>query len=160
MPILILAEFVIEQAIGIAIGVAAMAAARKAVPKLAELRNELSAKAKASSERSHQDAAAATAVGGAAIASGSESTGAAGEANLLASLSAAEVASWAPGRMRLRFREMRDQPQLAEQVAQVLAKIQGIGAIQAKPNTGSVLVTFDTGRYPSQESLLAAIASA
>ena len=201
MPILTLADFVAEQAIAIALGAAAVVAAPKAGPKLAELGNDLSAKAKSMidpTQASSDPAEAATAgqteanymghaAGAAAVAAGRSlaetlvggaqklgqqwsallaeaaadnpvpATEAPSLASVLAGVTTADVVSQAPGRVRLRLRALRGQPQLAGQLAEALAAVEGIRQVEANPTTGSVLILFADAVYPSPDALLEAI---
>lgn len=81
-------------------------------------------------------------------------------ANVLASASAANLASFAPGRARLRLSQLRGQPQLAEQVVLAAAAIDGIDQVQANATTGSLVILFDADRYPTPDALLSALAEA
>jgi hypothetical protein len=204
MPVATFAEFLAEQAIAITIGAAAVVAAPKAGPKLAELGNNLGAKAKSmidstqASSGATQEAAAASqaeadptgqaAAGATAVAAGRSlaeklaggaqklgqqwgalfaevaADNAAPEAtapslaSVLAGLSAADVVSQAPGRVRLRLSALRGQPQLAGQLAEALAAVEGIRQVQPNPTTGSVLILLDDAVYLSPDALLEAIA--
>ncbi len=84
-------------------------------------------------------------------------TGAPSLAEALAGVTTANVVSFSPGRARLRVKALRGQPQLAAQIEEALAAVDGVRQAQASPTTGSVLLTFDAKRYPSPESLLEAI---
>ncbi len=79
-------------------------------------------------------------------------------ASLLAGLSTANLASFAPGRARLRLSQLRGQPRLAEQVVLAAAANAGIGQVQGKSTTGSLVILFDADQYPTPESLLQALA--
>ncbi|HNS02912.1 MAG TPA: hypothetical protein PKM78_11085 [Anaerolineae bacterium] len=80
-------------------------------------------------------------------------------ASVLAGVGMSDVVSQAPGRVRLRLRMLVGQPQLAVQLGESLAAIEGIRQVQPNPTTGSVLITFDDRRYPTPEALLKAIAT-
>lgn len=75
-------------------------------------------------------------------------------ASVLAGASLANVASFAPGRARLRLQQLRGQPSMAEEVAATVAALDGVDQVQAKATTGSVVILFDPDRYPTPESLL------
>lgn len=174
MPVLTLAELVVDQAIGIAIGVAAIVAAPKAGPKLASLSDNLLDSVKSAAIPAASAAGrviVGKATGGVrwygqewaslieestpqpAIAAGDVSS----VAGLLAGLATAEVVSQAPGRVRLRLHQLQGHPQLVEPLAEALVRVDGIGRVQVNPTTGSVLVLYDTGRYASLDTLLAAV---
>ncbi len=201
MPVVTLAELVVDQAIGIAIGVAAIVAAPKAGPKLAELGNDLSAKAKSmidSTQANSNPAEAAAAgqtdvdptgkaAGAAAVVAGRSLVGKLSDgaqklgqqwsalfaeaaadtpapetavpslASVLAGVTAADVVSQAPGRVRLRLGALRGQPQVADQLTEALAAVEGIRQVQANSTTGSVLILFADAVYPSPDALLEAI---
>lgn len=78
-------------------------------------------------------------------------------ADVLASLSAAKVASSIPGRVRLRLRTLKGQDQLAEQVGQALAGIPGISQAAVNPLTCSVLIGYDAAQFASLDALLQAV---
>ena len=174
MPLLTLADFVAEQAVALAIGAVAVVAAPKAGPKLVELGGDMSARARKLAAPKAAAVSAPLIAAGAGIQSGAQrfgqrwselidksatSTGAdVDPASLLAGLSAANVASYAPGRARLRLNELRGQPQLAGQLEASLAAVAGVTEVHARATTGSVLIRFDAGRYASLKSLLDGIA--
>lgn len=191
MPLLTLADFIVEQAVTIAIGAVAVAVAPKAGPKLAQLGGDLSAKTKSkvAALPLASGAAAATASGAEtvrtnALAAGqgiSRSVtggaawfgrqwsdlldeaipdGAAADidpASVLGAASAVNVASFAPGRARLRLQRLRGQPILAAEIAATAAALDGIDQVQAKPSTGSLVVLFEPDVYPTAELLVQAL---
>ena len=167
MTLMTLADLVAEQAVALVIGAATVVVAPKAGPRLAELGGDLSERTRA----------AVAARGGIhkSIAGGVQRLGQRRNeeidepatpvhvdidpTSLLAGLSSANVVSNAPGRVRLRLHQIVGQAELAEQTASVLAAIDGVVEVHARPTTGSVVVRFDPVRYPSLESLLDGIAT-
>lgn len=176
MPVMTFAEFAVEQALGIAIGAVAILAAPKAGPKVAALAGSLSDGLR-STLVSAPAAASRQAMYG-RVASGVHSFGEhwsklideamtpshpvetpviASVAELLPFVSRQSVVSQAPGRVRLSLRPLLRQPLLAEQITEALTAMGGIWRVQANPRTGSVLVLYDSDRYPTLDSLLAGI---
>lgn len=175
MPLLTLADFVVEQAVALAIGAVAVIAAPKAGPKLVELGGDVGARARSlagslPAAPSVATVSAPLTAAGAGIQTGVQRFGKRwGElidesatlaradvdpASLLAGVSAADVASFAPGRARLRLRQLVGQPQLAEQTATALAAVDGVAEVHARATTGSLLILFDADRYASAQPLL------
>lgn len=170
MPILTLADFVAEQAVALAIGAVAVIAAPKAAPKLVELGGDVSARAQALAAPKVAAVSMPLIAAGAGIQTGVQRFGRRWSdlidesatparadidpASLLASVSVADLASFAPGRARLRLRQLVGQPQLAEQTATALAAVDGVTEVHARATTGSVLILFDAACYPSPQSLL------
>ncbi|MDR1250122.1 MAG: ATPase P [Treponema sp.] len=64
------------------------------------------------------------------------------------------IASYSPGRIRLRFRELRNS-KTAELVSRRLGETPGITRVEIKPLTGSLLIEFDAATLPL-EALMAA----
>ncbi len=81
-------------------------------------------------------------------------------ASVLSGASLTNVASFAPGRARLRLQELRGQPRLAEEVAAAVAAVAGIEQVRAKSATGSLVILFDADQYTTPESLLQTLAAA
>ena len=81
-------------------------------------------------------------------------------ADVLAGLASVKVASDLPGRLRVRLKELRWQEQLAAQCTQALGSLPGIRQVEVSTITGSILVHYDTGCYPSSVVLLNAMAAA
>jgi hypothetical protein len=60
------------------------------------------------------------------------------------------IVSYCPGRIRLRFKELKD-PALAELVSRRIREVPGITLAEIKPLTGSLLVEFDPELLPPAE---------
>jgi copper chaperone CopZ len=60
------------------------------------------------------------------------------------------IASYSPGRIRLRFKELKDST-TAELVYKRLKETPGITRVEIKPLTGSLLIEFDTATLPPAE---------
>ena len=176
MPVVTFTEFVVEQALGIAIGAVAVTAAPKAGPKFVELANALSDGIRStlvSTPAMASRRALYGRVAGGVLSFGeqwsnlideamnppvpNETPATASVAGLLPTVSRAAVVSQAPGRVRLSLRPLLRQPLLAEQFTEALTAIGGIRQVRANPRTGSVLVLYDSDRFPSLDSLLASI---
>ncbi len=54
-----------------------------------------------------------------------------------------KILSYIPGRVRLRLDEIKGQPEFAAQVEQRIAEIPGIKAVEAKSDTGSLLLKYE-----------------
>jgi copper chaperone CopZ len=57
------------------------------------------------------------------------------------------IVSYIPGRIRLRFRDLRD-PLIAGTAAARIKAVPGITKVEIKPATGSLLIEFDPGMLP------------
>jgi copper chaperone CopZ len=64
-----------------------------------------------------------------------------------------------PGRVRLRFRSLKDRPAVAAALESHLGAVEGISRVEVNPLTGSLLVHYDPRRLRSPE-LLHALSSA
>jgi hypothetical protein len=64
-----------------------------------------------------------------------------------------KVAHALPGRVRLRLAKIKGNPALAREAQERLAKVPGIQQVEAKPNTGSLLLLYDFAELFSVESL-------
>ncbi|MDR3171806.1 MAG: ATPase P [Treponema sp.] len=62
------------------------------------------------------------------------------------------IASFTPGRIRLRFKELKN-PSIVEQVRDKIKNIPGITTIEIKPLTGSILIEYDTKTLPTEKLL-------
>jgi hypothetical protein len=82
-----------------------------------------------------------------------------GVEDILQSLTEAKVASYIPGRVRLRMKTLKRQDQLTAQLAQALASTPGVNQAVVSQYTGSILMFFDTTQYASLEALLEAMKS-
>ena len=75
---------------------------------------------------------------------------------ILGELDQAAIVSDTPGRVRLRVPALRRQDAVAAQTAGVLSEMAGVRNAEVNPLTGSVLVLYETGRYPTAAKLIAA----
>jgi hypothetical protein len=75
---------------------------------------------------------------------------------ILSGLDEAVVVSDTPGRVRLRVPALRRQDAVAAQTVGILSEMAGVRHVEANPLTASVLVLYDTDRYPSTARLIAA----
>lgn len=64
-----------------------------------------------------------------------------------------EVVHFIPGRVRLRIKDLKTMPALAEQVRSAFAGVPGIRCVDIKALTGSVVVEYDAGAIRCAESL-------
>lgn len=78
---------------------------------------------------------------------------------LVASLADAKVAWDYPGHLRLRPTPLKGHQRLAEETAAALGRIPGVQEVAISSLTGSVLMTYDTEKYPSAHALLSALKS-
>jgi hypothetical protein len=60
------------------------------------------------------------------------------------------IVSYSPGRIRLRFKELKD-PAIAELASVRIREVPGIIRVEIKPLTGSLLIEFDTKALPPAE---------
>ncbi|MFP3042957.1 ATPase P [Treponema primitia] len=60
------------------------------------------------------------------------------------------IVSYSPGRIRLRFKELRN-PGIAEPVSKRIGNTPGITRVEIKPLTGSLLIEFDIAVLPPAE---------
>jgi copper chaperone CopZ len=60
------------------------------------------------------------------------------------------IVSYTPGRIRLRFKELKDGA-TAALVYKRLKETPGITGVEVKPLTGSLLIEFDTATLPPKE---------
>jgi hypothetical protein len=60
------------------------------------------------------------------------------------------IVSYSPGRIRLRFKELRD-PKIAELASKRIGDTPGITRVEIKPLTGSLLIEFDIAVLPPVE---------
>lgn len=77
--------------------------------------------------------------------------------DVLAGLGQASISSDIPGRLRLRLDMLRRQDELAARTADALSAKPGVTHAEVNPLTGSVLIGYDTERYPSADKLLMSI---
>jgi hypothetical protein len=68
-------------------------------------------------------------------------------------LSGVRVIHAIPGRIRLKIAKVRDNPALALEVEEHLARIPGVERVEANPATGSVLVVFADRPETSEDSI-------
>jgi hypothetical protein len=62
------------------------------------------------------------------------------------------IVSFCPGRIRLRFRELKDKT-TAETTSARLRETPGISAVKTNPLTGSILIEYDTQILPTKQLL-------
>jgi hypothetical protein len=62
------------------------------------------------------------------------------------------IVSYIPGRIRLRFKELKD-PLIGNIVRSRIRAIQGITQVEIKTTTGSILIEFDTDILPPEKLL-------
>ncbi|MDR1904873.1 MAG: ATPase P [Treponema sp.] len=62
------------------------------------------------------------------------------------------IVSYIPGRIRLRFKELRD-PLIGNIVSSRIKEIPGITKVEIKPVTGSILIEFDAAVLPPEKLL-------
>jgi hypothetical protein len=60
------------------------------------------------------------------------------------------IVSYSPGRIRLRFKELKDN-KTADLVSRRLAETPGITRVEVKPVTGSLLIEFNAAILPPEE---------
>jgi copper chaperone CopZ len=60
------------------------------------------------------------------------------------------IVSFVPGRIRLRFKELKDQT-LCDRVHARIKEIPGITQVEIKPLTGSILIEYDTSILPTEK---------
>ena len=60
------------------------------------------------------------------------------------------IASYSPGRIRLRFKELKDS-KTADLVCRRLGETPGITRVEVKPLTGSLLIEFDVATLPPEK---------
>jgi copper chaperone CopZ len=60
------------------------------------------------------------------------------------------IVSYSPGRIRLRFKELKES-KTAELVSDRIGEVPGITRVEVKPITGSLLIEFDTKILPPAE---------
>jgi hypothetical protein len=60
------------------------------------------------------------------------------------------IVSFVPGRIRLRFKELKNQA-VCDQVYARVKDIPGITALEIKPLTGSILIEYDVQTLPSEK---------
>ncbi|WP_010258642.1 HMA2 domain-containing protein [Treponema primitia] len=63
------------------------------------------------------------------------------------------IVSYSPGRIRLRFKELRD-PKIAELASKRIENTPGITRVEIKPLTGSLLIEFDIAVLPPAELMV------
>jgi hypothetical protein len=59
------------------------------------------------------------------------------------------VVSFVPGRIRLRFKELKNQ-QVCDQVCARIKEIPGIVTVETKAQTGSILIEYDVTLLPTE----------
>jgi hypothetical protein len=64
------------------------------------------------------------------------------------------IVSYSPGRIRLRFKELKDS-KTAELVLKRLGETPGITRVEVKPLTGSLLIEFDEEALPPDKLMAA-----
>jgi hypothetical protein len=62
------------------------------------------------------------------------------------------IVSFSPGRVRLRFKELKNQA-IAEQAYTRIKSIPGIINVEIKALTGSLLIEYDTKIFPAEKLL-------
>jgi hypothetical protein len=60
------------------------------------------------------------------------------------------IVSYSPGRIRLRFKELKN-PKTAELASARIREVPGLTRLEIKPLTGSLLIEFDTAVLPPAE---------
>jgi hypothetical protein len=63
------------------------------------------------------------------------------------------VAHALPGRVRLKIRRVKENPELARQAQEKLARVPGIQKVEADPATGSLLILYDLAMLAPVEAL-------
>jgi len=61
------------------------------------------------------------------------------------------VVSFVPGRIRLRFRELKNHVALAESLKARALEIPGVTRVELNPVTGSILLEYDPGILPTEK---------
>jgi hypothetical protein len=80
-------------------------------------------------------------------------------ADVFGSLPEARVVSAIPGRVRFRLPKLKGNDRIAGKCAEALNAMPGISRAEVNPLTCSILMYYDTARYPSLESLTQAVAA-
>jgi hypothetical protein len=85
-----------------------------------------------------------------------ESASQADVAGILESLPKAKIISAAPGRVRVRVKQLKANDEVAYQTVETLARLPGIRRIELSQVTGSLLILYNPGKYASPDALLEA----
>ncbi|MCO5198285.1 MAG: hypothetical protein M9941_11140 [Anaerolineae bacterium] len=184
MPIETFTVFVAEQAVGIAIGVVAVAAAPKIVPGLARTAQNVKQRgtelaldsanglnAAVVPVKTAGESVYAQVVGGLhwygeqwdgliADARAMHTVPMSGSGERVAAVVAtAPPITDLPGYLRVELKQVRGNPDLADDVATLLNTLPGVTKVRVSHASGNVLLLYDTEQYPSADSLRQTIAA-